>query len=231
MKVRVVLVEPEGMINFGFIVRLSKNFEIDEIAVVNPKFDPFDEEVKRFAAQGVNYLSKVKIYNTVEEALEGFKVCTSAKVSHDDPLRQHVLPWELKDYIGDAQIVSLVFGRESVGLRRDELEKCDILMHIPASSSYPVLNLSHAVAITLYEFWKQFKLERGTLPSKPSEEDVNLFKLNLANLAETFIKDEMKRSRIIRLLENLAAKSTRSELRALIYFLGKCKRAIEEKCH
>ena len=227
MKVRLVLVEPQGEINFGFVVRLSKNFEVDEIAVVNPKFDPFSEEVRRFAAQGADYLSKVKVYDSYLKALKGFKVCTSAKVSASDPLRQHVLPWELKDFIGELETVSLVFGRESVGLTRDELEKCDLLVHIPASKSYPILNLSHAVAIILYELWKQFKLDRGNLPSKPSEEDLSLLIGITETLASSLIRDSNKANKIIKLIRNLSVKSTRAELRALLYLLGRCKRLIE----
>ncbi len=229
MKVRVVLVEPEGEINFGFIVRLAKNFEVDEIAVVKPRFEPFEsEEVKRFAAQGVDYLDRVKVYDDLDEALKGFKICTSAKVSPRDPLRQYVLPWEIKDYVGDSDELSLIFGRESVGLTREELLKCDLLMHIPASPRYPVLNLSHAVGIALYEVWKQFRLSRDAMPKKPSSEDVRVFEEIFEFLSKRFIKDDVKRSRISRLIRNLVSKSTQSELKALTYLLGKCKRFMEE---
>ncbi|MEM3131393.1 MAG: TrmH family RNA methyltransferase, partial [Sulfolobales archaeon] len=52
LRIRLVLVEPEGRMNFGQILRLSRNFGIDDICVVNPKFDIGDKEVIDFAAGG-----------------------------------------------------------------------------------------------------------------------------------------------------------------------------------
>ena len=48
-------------------------------------------------------------------------------------------------------MVSLVFGREDAGLSNEELEICDIVVNIPTSPEYPSMNLSHAVAVVLYE--------------------------------------------------------------------------------
>ena len=36
---------------------------------------------------------------------------------------------------------------------QDELARCDILVHIPSSDIYPILNLSHAATIVLYELF------------------------------------------------------------------------------
>ena len=225
MKVRVVLVEPEGKINAGFIIRLAKNFEVDELILVNPKFE-IDEEVLRFAAQGKDYVSKVKIVKSLDEALEGLKVCTSAKVSDKDPLRDFVVPWELPEKVGEPEVLTLVFGRESVGLTRDELKKCDLLLHIPASQSYPVLNLSHAVAIVLWEVWKAYRLNKAKLPKPASEERIKLVIDRAKELLETFVGDEEKRERLLESLKRLLSKGTDLEVGALLYLLGKCTNVI-----
>jgi len=216
------LVEPEGKINFGFILRLAKNFEVDEVVAVKPKFDVNDEEVLRFAAQGKDYIEKVKVVNSYEEALEGVKVCTSAKVSTYDPLRSFIVPWELKEKIGEPETLTLVFGRESVGLTREELKACDVLLHVPASSKYPVLNLSHAVAIVLWEVWKQYRLQRGRLPERVDERDVELIMNAVEELASRFVGDEVKRERLLVAIKRLVTKATKQEARSLLYLLGKC---------
>ena len=46
--------------------------------------------------------------------------------------------------------VAVVFGPEDNGLSRDELGRCDLLVHVPARREFPTLNLSHAVAVVLY---------------------------------------------------------------------------------
>jgi tRNA/rRNA methyltransferase/tRNA (cytidine32/uridine32-2'-O)-methyltransferase len=49
---------------------------------------------------------------------------------------------------------ALVFGNERTGLDDRELALCNIATHIPASSSFPSLNLSHAVQIYAYELFR-----------------------------------------------------------------------------
>ncbi|MCX7023604.1 MAG: RNA methyltransferase [Spirochaetes bacterium] len=47
--------------------------------------------------------------------------------------------------------IALVFGNERSGLSRDELEACDVAVHIPTSDDFPSLNLSHAVQLACWE--------------------------------------------------------------------------------
>jgi tRNA/rRNA methyltransferase len=47
--------------------------------------------------------------------------------------------------------VALLFGTEDKGLSRRNLLACDAVVNIPAQPTYPTLNLSHSVAICLYE--------------------------------------------------------------------------------
>lgn len=173
--IRVVLVGVEGEVNLGFVVRLCKNFGVDELALVAPKVDPFSEDVKRFAAKGVDYLlsSRVRIYNTLAEALGdvGLSACTSSLVSPDgkDVVRRAIELEEFTELAARYSSVAIVFGRESVGLTRDEIKQCHLLVHIAANPEYPVLNLSHAVAIALYVLYK--RLNRPSLLDKLEEAD------------------------------------------------------------
>jgi tRNA/rRNA methyltransferase len=47
--------------------------------------------------------------------------------------------------------VALLLGREDCGLNSEELAICDMLVSIPTSSEYPVMNLSHSAAVLFYE--------------------------------------------------------------------------------
>jgi TrmH family RNA methyltransferase len=51
-----------------------------------------------------------------------------------------------------AKSVALVFGSEDAGLTQEEIAACDFCAFIPTNAEYAVMNLSHAVAVTLYEF-------------------------------------------------------------------------------
>jgi len=157
LRIRLVLVSPEGKINFGFILRLAKNFNVDEICVVNPQFDINDSEVIEFAARAKDSISKVRVTKSLAECIADtlISVCTTAKLNLEgDVLRQGIKIEELPHVIPRQGLITLVFGRESTGLTRDELRQCDIISTIDTGSEYNVLNLSHAVALYLYEINK-----------------------------------------------------------------------------
>lgn len=156
--VRIIIIGIEGEINLGFIARLAKNFEVDDLYLVSP-IASIGEEAKRFAAKAVDVLDNIIIVRTLDEALNGLDVsaCTSAKIGEEkDVLRHPIAPWEFAEIASTKDRIGIVFGRESVGLTREEISKCDLLVTIPASPVYPVLNLSHAVSIILYELYKTF---------------------------------------------------------------------------
>ncbi len=154
VRLRLVLVSPEGRINLGFILRLSKNFGIEELCIVNPGFNIRDREVLEFAAKASDYIDRVKVVDSLNKCLSGVtvSVCTTAKLGIEgDVLRQGVSVYELNHYLPCEGVIALVFGRESTGLTREELKLCDIISTINTGESYNVFNLSHAVAIYLYE--------------------------------------------------------------------------------
>lgn len=158
--IRVILVEPEGAYNTGFVARLCKNFSVDELYLVNPKFNI--NEAMNFSAHGREYLEKAVIVNSYERALEGLdiKIATSSIADNKgDILRKSIKPWELVNFITEDKKIGLIFGRESVGLTREEIVRADFLLYIPANPIYPVLNLSHAVGIVLYELWRNKELK------------------------------------------------------------------------
>ncbi|MFH0973410.1 MAG: RNA methyltransferase [Candidatus Micrarchaeota archaeon] len=51
--------------------------------------------------------------------------------------------------------IALVFGSEDVGLSQNEISECDFCAFVPTSGGYAVMNLSHAVAVMLYEFRRE----------------------------------------------------------------------------
>ena len=188
--IRLIVVEPEGSYNVGFIARLVKNFKIDEFYLVNPKCNM--EEALNFSAQGREILEKkAKIVSSFDDAIKDLdiKIATSSIADNEgDLLRQSIRPWDLSKFISEDKKVGLIFGRESVGLTREEIMKSDFLLHIPANPEYPVLNLSHAVSIILYEVYKL----RGSNVVK--KENVSAEAFHLLDYYSRKITDLVKRS-------------------------------------
>ena len=133
----VILMEPETPENTGFIARLCHNFEFD-LRVVNPEFNLRDSRSTANNAQQV--LRDARIFDSLDDAMEGIDFVVGTKPGNGVECRE----FEFREN------TSIVFGRESSGLTKKELEKCDATVHIQ-TSNYESLNLSHAASIAMYQ--------------------------------------------------------------------------------
>ncbi len=157
-KYKIVLVEPLYEGNLGMVCRHMKAFGFSDLILVRPVADPGSEEARRWAMKGVEVLEKAKIVGSIEEVLKDtdFLVATTARVqvSEKNYLRRYLEIREFADRSSKMDATfSIMFGREDRGLSDEEIEKADLVVHIPASEEYPVLNLSHAVTIVMYEIF------------------------------------------------------------------------------
>ncbi len=115
-------------------------------------------------------LRNAKVFGSLEEALGqvDYAAATTAKTTKGAKLKRTALgvgEFARKFRASDAT-VALVFGRESTGLRNEEIEKCDFIVSIPSSRTYPTLSVSHSAAILFYELFqakkgKKFKTAQG----------------------------------------------------------------------
>ncbi len=231
-KVRVVLVGTEGEINLGFIARLVKNFDADELVLVEPRVQIGDEAL-RFAAHAKDVLlERTRIVKTLDEALRdvSLSACTSARVGQKtDVLRHPLTPWEFAEKAAEYTSVAVVFGRESTGLTREEILKCDVLVSIPASRAYPVLNLSHAVAIVLYELFKRIKLGSSQYRVEPAREQyLRILEERLRCIAEHVMEGDQRLPQAVAAVKHLVHKAglTAGEAGILIYLAKRIAAAL-----
>ncbi|WP_320674801.1 RNA methyltransferase [Prochlorococcus sp. MIT 1341] len=152
--IKIVLVEPAGEINVGSVARLCSNFGLNEIRFVSPRCNVVSTQAKRMALKGAALLEKSRSFYSLLDAVSDCTrvVATCARIDHGEiPLEgpSRALPWLLDGV--DNGSVAIVFGREDRGLSNDELLLAQRVLKLEMNSEYPSLNLSHAVAIALYE--------------------------------------------------------------------------------
>jgi len=169
----VILVEPKIGGNIGAIARLCHNFNVNKLVLISPQIDHNCDEARQRAKHSIHYLENAEIYDTLEKIRNNYSVIvgTSAKAGRTyNVRRQPVYPWELEEMFSVKEgKIALVFGREDRGLSNEELLSCDFLVSIPVPSDFKVMNLSHAVAVVLYEIWKLlFKIESKLTKEKSS---------------------------------------------------------------
>ena len=158
LNLKVVLVEPNGPINVGSIARLCSNFAVNELRIVSPQCDIFSLGAKKMALKGQKYIDNCKIFNSLEQAIFDcdlvLATCGRIDLSNDIECEY---PEKISKWISSFKEINnlaILFGREDRGLTNSELLFAHKIFNIKTSQNYPSLNLSHAVAIILYELNK-----------------------------------------------------------------------------
>lgn len=152
---RVVLVEPLYCGNIGSVARVMKNFGFQDLVLVSPC--ELESEAYAMASHAVDVLEDARTVSDIGEAVcdSGLVIGTTSKVGTDTSEHMRLpyfSPKELKDKLkGRDGRVTILFGREDIGLVNDLITRCDMVVYIPTDSNYPVMNLSHAVSVILYE--------------------------------------------------------------------------------
>ena len=193
-RVSIVLVRPQFDGNIGAVARSMMNFGFLDLRIVGR--DPnWSEEVRNRAKHAQSVLDNSKFFDDIESAVKdsSLVVGTSgkrekgSKISFRHFLNPDDLPTMLEKLDGN---ISIVFGPEGKGLLNSELRLCDLLMTIPTWPGYPIMNLSHAVTIVCFSWYRH----------KYSDDE------NIAN--EKLLSPELKnvlRKEINRLSENIPA--------------------------
>ena len=148
MNVGVALINPLYEGNVGAVARLMANYSLSNLYLID-SCDIGDEAYRR-ARQGQGILDTA-IHTDVLPEYNTIITTTGVVGGKTNILRTPIALSEITpDFVSTAGDILLVFGREDHGLSNKELRLGDFVLHIEASSSYPVLNLSHAVGITLH---------------------------------------------------------------------------------
>ena len=186
---RIVLVRPQLGENIGFVVRLCANFDVDDLVLVSPRV-AWREGAERTASMCRERLEDVRVLELDEALAECTHVfgltarhgrerstaplhmlgelCRTAGCGpqrHDDqaPESGELAATVARDE-GEATRCALVFGSEDRGLEAEEVARCTQLVRLalPGLSS---LNLSHAVALALHEFFRASEIPEGAGPA------------------------------------------------------------------
>ncbi len=153
-QVKIILIETSNSGNIGSTLRAMKTMGFGSLCLVNPKEFP-SEEVTALAANASDLIDTVQVVNTLEEALDGCNLVIGTSS------RDRKVPWPNESItsaspkiIVEAEknnTVAILFGREDRGLTNDELQRCNLHVHIPANEDYPVLNVAMSVQVVCYQ--------------------------------------------------------------------------------
>ena len=150
----VVLYQPEIPPNTGNIIRLCANTGV-RLHLVKPL--GFSLEDKQLVRAGLDYheFATLNVYENWAECAERFETCRVFAVSTRNTQRY--------DRIAYAQGDAFLFGPETRGLPTELLESFgkNRRIRLPMRPESRSLNLSNAVAVLVYEAWRQMGFKDG----------------------------------------------------------------------
>ncbi|MGB6008758.1 tRNA (cytidine(34)-2'-O)-methyltransferase [Castellaniella sp.] len=146
----IVLVEPEIPPNTGNIIRLSANTGVC-LHLVRPLGFPLDDARMRRAGLDYHEWADMRVHDGLVQAFESIG---------GDPARRFALTTRGSVLIGERPLQPgdvFVFGRETAGLSDEQLRLFPAAQRIrlPMRPQQRSLNLSNAVAVTVFEAWRQ----------------------------------------------------------------------------
>jgi TrmH family RNA methyltransferase len=148
------------------------NFDFEELYLVEPC--EIGEDAYRRAKHGSGILDSAVSVGTIEDAVKDcFLVAGTSGITTKGDRNYARLPVPAREFAlhvsGYEEKIALVFGREDTGLFQEELNKCDLLINVPSCETYPVLNLSHAATLVMYELFLFGNVTRRPEPADRTE--------------------------------------------------------------
>ncbi len=229
----VIFVECETAGNIGFLARTMANFGLDKLVLINPP--KLEKEAFYQAMHAKHLVENAMIFDSLDEFYKNikidFKVASTGVAGGSYNLsRIPIKPEELGQKINPNVNTAIIFGREGNGLTNKEIEQCDIVVSIPTDSTYPIMNISHAAAIILYELFKN----RNEFPVEGLEESTSIEKeyllKDMSEIIDALPIPEHKKKTGLKSFKNIINRAfiTGREAHTLKGILRRLKNEIEE---
>jgi len=190
----------------------------------------WNKEALNRASHARDILEKVKITDINYLKKYDCKIGTTAQIGNDyNILRIPLLPKEMAEKIKEIKNkTALIIGREETGLKNSELKQCDFVVTIPTDKSYKTMNISHALAVLLYEInntKEENRVKETFKPASKKEKD-RIMELLDKSMDKMDFPTESKKETQRLLWKKLIGKSnlTRRESFALMGFLKKIEK-------
>lgn len=157
----IILVRPQLAVNIGMCARAMANFGLDDLRLVNPREgwprgDDYRKVAYAAAAGASDLLDSARVFASVEAAVGDLRAVYATTARERGQMKAVLAPSAAMGAAARAagEKHGVLFGPERTGLDNDEVALADTIVTFPSSSTYASFNLSQAVLICGYEWFK-----------------------------------------------------------------------------
>ncbi len=155
----VILVRPQLAENMGMVARAMMNCALSELRIVAPRDNPLDEKAIAAASGAQSILEEAHIFDSLDEAVADTHIVMATTARPRDMTKpiynpQHAIEILYQQTTNDIK-TAILFGAERTGLENNELICANGIIEIPLNPNHCSLNLSQAVLLVGYEWFKK----------------------------------------------------------------------------
>ena len=210
-KFGIVLIKPQLGENIGACARSMKNFGINNLKIVSPKFSFPNHKTKVTSVGAFDIIKNTKVFKSTEESINEFDIIISLSARKRDINKKHITIKDLFKILKKRANSSFgfMFGPEASGLTNQDISFSNYILQIPTSKKFKSLNLSHSVTIICYEIFrflnKKIFNKKGDKIKLSSKTKVSSLVNHLIKLLEkkNFFLPKEKRQSMILNINNL----------------------------
>lgn len=179
----IILVEPQMGENIGAAARAMLNFGLTDLRLVNPRDGWPNERAVAMASRADAVLDNTRLYDSTEDAIADLNHVYATTARTRDVIKKIATPraaaTELRDHQVRGSATGILFGKESVGLSREDVALADSIISVPLNPDFSSINLAQAVLLVGYEW---FQAADETPPVQVHNEERPANKAELAHL-------------------------------------------------
>ncbi|MGQ8338053.1 TrmH family RNA methyltransferase [Sunxiuqinia sp. A32] len=133
--------------NIGSLMRIADNVGASQVFILDEENPKRESAIKKTA--GLSYKNIEVIFCSFDEFIKNlapeFQLVAIETSTGSKNIYQTKLP----------QKIAFLLGSEKFGLPVEILEKCSLSVHIPMTGKCKSMNISHALAVSLFEWQRQ----------------------------------------------------------------------------
>ncbi|MAZ02719.1 MAG: rRNA methyltransferase [Sneathiella sp.] len=179
----IILVEPQMGENIGATARAMLNFGLTDLRLVAPRDGWPNDRAVAMASRADIVLENTRVYATTADAIADLQHVYATTARPRDVIKKIATPRaaaaELRDHTAAGTATGILFGKESVGLSKEDVTLADSIISVPLNPDFSSINLAQAVLLVAYEW---FQAGDTTPPVRILNEERPANKAELAHL-------------------------------------------------
>lgn len=237
----VILVCPQMAENVGMAARAMMNCGLRQMRLVSPREDHLSAKALAASSGAEEILCQAEIYQNTAEAVADLNVVYATTARRRNQIKTIYTAEKVMEPVNSllrqGGKCGIMFGPERTGLENDDVSLADAVIEIPLNPEHCSLNLSQAVLLVGYEWYKtqiqaageQFVTNSTRLATK--EQLLKFFDTLEAQLSGfKNLQDPEKRPTLLRNLHNIFTRNHMTEqeintLYGILNYLGSSKKS------